>query len=363
MRREWALAWALGCSQDPAVAVTDGAVGDAQDAPSGPTVQCPAPLGAPRERAPPRPSGHPLDDALRLNHLQAKATHNSYHLRSRFAVPEWDYAHAPLTTQLESQGVRGIELDPHWNVDCGRFEVYHVLRFDEETTCRLFTECLEEVRRWSDAHPGHHPLFIQLEPKDGDATTEARLLALEREALSVFPRALVLTPDEVRGTSQTLREAVLSRGWPTLGAARGRVLFYLNDSGAPRAAYTRGGTSLDGRLFFAEASSVEAPYAAVLILNGQVRERDAITAAVRQGFLVRTFAETSLAAGRGGDRTGLESALSGGAHIVSTDFAAPEAPGGYVVEIPGGTPSRCNPVSAPSGCTSLAVEDPSRLGR
>jgi hypothetical protein len=297
-----------------------------------------------------------------VNHLQAKATHNSYHLRSRFMVPEWNYAHAPLPEQLEAQGVRGIELDPHWNVDCDRFEVYHVLRFDEETTCRLFTDCLALVRAWSDAHPNHHPLFIQLEPKDGDATTAARLEALEREALSVFPRALVVTPDEVRGASATLREAVTTRGWPTLADARGRVLFYLNDSGAPRAAYTRGGASLDGRLFFAEASRVDDPYAAVLILNNPVRDREAITRAVRQGFLVRTFAETSLASGRAGDRTGLENALAGGAQLISTDFAAPEAPGGYFVQLPQGTPSRCNPVSAPAGCTSLAVEDPTQLG-
>src|SRR5690606_5928561 len=35
---------------------------------------------------------HPLDDLLRLNHLQAEGTHNSYHLRVREdTLDDWSY--------------------------------------------------------------------------------------------------------------------------------------------------------------------------------------------------------------------------------------------------------------------------------
>lgn len=54
-------------------------------------------------------------------------------------------------------------------------------------------------------------------------------------------------------------------------------------------------------------------------------------------------------------------ALAGAVQILSTDSPAPVPHVDYVVEIPGGTPSRCNPKSAPSECTSEAIEDPAFL--
>lgn len=50
---------------------------------------CPAALGAPTPRTAVPPRG-PMDDALRINHLQAKGTHNSYHLRPAIIGPDWD---------------------------------------------------------------------------------------------------------------------------------------------------------------------------------------------------------------------------------------------------------------------------------
>ena len=43
-----------------------------------------------------------------------------------------------------------------------------------------------------------------------------------------------------------------------------------------------------------------------------------------------------------------DAALTGGAQFVSTDYEVPDPRfGPYVVKIPGGTPARCNPVTAP----------------
>ena len=52
------------------------------------------------------------------------------------------------------------------------------------------------------------------------------------------------------------------------------------------------------------------------------------------------------------------SALASGAQLVSTDYPAPVKGVNYVVEIPGGTPARCNPVTAPKECMSEWIEDP-----
>ena len=47
--------------------------------------------------------------------------------------------------------------------------------------------------------------------------------------------------------------------------------------------------------------------------------------------------------------------------MISTDYpvADPRFPN-YVVAIPGGTPGRCNPITAPPGCQSTDIENPTR---
>jgi hypothetical protein len=317
------------------------------DAPSA----CPIPLGTAAPRPTP-PTFGPLDDTLRVHHLQAKGTHNSYHLRPALPVPDWDYSHAPLDVQFAQQGVRAIELDLHWTDDCERFLVRHIPVVDGRTTCETFAECLTTVRRWSDANPSHHPLFIHLEPKGTwpDATVEARFTAMEREILSVFPRELVITPDEVRGPSPTLAEAIRARGWPTLRATRGRVLFYIDRTDNLRTIYTHNGRDLNGRLAFIDSAATD-PFAGVLVLNN-ARSPD-VLAAVRQNFLVRVFAWS---AGDMRDDALVQAAFDSGAQIVSTDFPGVTATVTRPVEVPNGTPSRCNPLTAPMGCTSEAIE-------
>ena len=54
----------------------------------------------------------------------------------------------------------------------------------------------------------------------------------------------------------------------------------------------------------------------------------------------------------------VEKALEIGAQLISTDFPAKVEEYDYWVEIPDGTPSRCNPLSAPNYCTPEAIENP-----
>lgn len=303
---------------------------------------------------------HPKDDTLRLNQVQLEATHNSYHVESDSnVVPDWNYTHAPLDVQLGDQGVRGVELDVNWNDDDGVFEVFHVAVLDPHSTCDLFTDCLEVLRDWSDAHPGHHTIFVQIEPKSGfsgDSVAE-RLDALDAEIRSVLPPELLVTPDDVRGTHATLAGALAADGWPTLGATRGRFFFYLDGSRDACLAYAGDGT-LAGRAIFPDSEPTD-PFAGFMVVNDP---GDVARARVEAGFLVRVRSE-SLTAVLDGEPDDLEAALATGAQVVSTDFPTQRGDGiTYFVEIPGGAPSRCNPVTAPPDCTSLDVEDPARLG-
>jgi len=235
---------------------------------------------------------------------------------------------------------------------------------DGVSTCDWLSDCLRVIRDWSDAHPGHHTLFVQVEIKQpfDAATAAAQLGALDAELLAVFPREAVVTPAEVQRSHASVREALDTDGWLTLGAVRGRVLFFLDGPDTFYDAYTHGSADLTDRVAFAPGAPSD-PYAAIAILNDPIADHDAIQTALAAHLLVRTRADTNGVEARANDRARLDAALASGAHIVSTDFPDPVTGLDYSVAIPGGTPSRCNPVTAPAACTPISIEDPAHLAR
>lgn len=320
----------------------------------------------------------PLDDVLRVNHVQSKGTHNSYHLRSPLypngPPRDFDYEHAPIPVQLAEQGVRKFELDVYWDWT-GFFRVHHVNYFDQATSCETLVLCLEQLRDWSLAHPNHHPIFVFVEPKGffdpespltiSDEPITGTYDDLDAEIRSVLAPAggidLLVTPDEVRGAHATLRDAILTDGWPTLRTTRGRFVFVMLDEGADRDGYAEGRPSLEGRAMFVTSSEGRADAAAFKV-DGPVGGFDRIQRLVSLGYVVRTRSDAGRE-GQANDRSRLDAALASGAQILSTDYPVPEILGnGYWVEIPGGYPSGCNPISAAGlPCTGLDVENPAAL--
>lgn len=310
------------------------------------------------------PPAHALDDTLRLNHLQMEGTHNSYHRAPPDPIPDWDYDNAPLDEQLGSQGVRAFEIDIYWDADRLRWQVLHIPVVDEETTCDLFLECLSVIRAWSDANPGHHPIFVQIEPKgaafpDG-VEGDSRIDQLDAEIRQIFGDELLILPDDVQGSAATLREQVTTEGWPTLGEVRGKTLFFLNCGRDDCVRYANEGAGLAGRVIFADAREDDS-WASVRVINGGGANA---RTAVEAGYIVRSRAVSVPSAL---ELTGpelqaeLDGVLASGAHIISTDVPVPRPDVALHVEMPGGSPSRCNPVTAPMECTSAAVEDPALL--
>ena len=97
-------------------------------------------------------------------------------------------------------------------------------------------------------------------------------------------------------------------------------------------------------------------------LNDPIADAAKIKAALAANMLVRTRADADTVQARSNNTTMRDAALAGGAQFVSTDYEVPNprfSP--YVVKIPGGTPARCNPVTAPPTCTSTDVENPKLL--
>jgi hypothetical protein len=323
--------------------------------------------------APQSASANRLDSTLRTNQVQVLATHNSYHIQQDAPIqssPTTQYTHAPLDQQLDL-GVRGFEIDAV-NAPDGSFPVLHTPVVDNTSNCTPLAQCLQVTRAWSAAHPGHVPIFILIEPKNDDVDfvidpTLRRFDAAGVDHLDKTVRASLgrqlITPDSVRGTAKTLRGAVSGRrGWPPLSKTRGKVLVALNTGGAIRDAFLQGHPSLERRAMFVTADE-QSPAAAVIKVDDPDEAR--IQALVKQGFIVRTRADADLIEARNHDTSRREIALRSGAQIVSTDFevAVPAIGGDYVVQIPGGTPARCDPVDAPRNCRPSDVENPRQLTR
>jgi hypothetical protein len=350
------------------------------------------------------------DRCLRLNQTQVIGSHNSYHVQPR--EPLWsalrgfdpllaaglEYTHSPLDVQFDEEEVRQIELDIFADsagglydqrailpllglpADSGipeleqpGFKVFHIQEIDFETTCVTLVQCLQQVKLWSDAHSRHLPIVILVELKDEpipdplqvgfvqpQSIGPAELDALDAEIRSVFPEQQLLTPDDVRGTHPTLESAILTDGWPTLGGARGKVMFLMDNAGRFRTDYLASHPILDGRVLFTN-SNPGLPDAAFVKRNDPLGPNTAeIQDLVRRGYLVRTRADADTVQARTGDTTQRDAALLSGAQFVSTDYPVPgrAAPFGtdYVAQIPDGDPARCNPINTGTHCRNDALE-------
>lgn len=327
--------------------------------------------GQPRSLLPPPGSGggttaatsatpYLRDDDLRINEIQMKGSHNSYHLASDAPnAPKWtQYSLPSLTDQLMLYGVRQVELDIHYYG--GRFLVFHLPDVDQRSNCPEFLNCLRELVAWSKTHPYHHPVFVWLEFKDSwdPEKITPHIEELENTVRGAIPREKLLTPDDVRRGMASVTEGLNTYGWPRLGEARGKFVFVILNEGDGRWAYTYGGKTLNGRAMF--VTSRASGYGVVTMIDNVLEQPDAVYGAVNAGYLVRTRVDDLPGQGCCFAQQ-RDKALEMGAHMITTDYPVPNSVPGYSVDMPGGAPSRCNPVTARDFCTSLLIENPGYL--
>ena len=352
--------------------------------------------------------GVAAETAVRINQAQVIGTHNSYHRQADEAMlklierfepkvrPTLEYSHRPLPEQFSRLGIRQVELDIFADPKGGRyakprgpkmaavlglptggpydpeglmrrpgFKVMHVQDIDFRSTVPTFVAGLRQIRDWSAAHPRHFPIFILVELKDDTPSpllTKAlpfgpkELDAIDAEILSVFQREEILTPDDVRGSFASLPGALAKRGWPTLAAARGKVLFGMDNEGRPPDLYLKGHPALQGRLLFVSVPETN-PAAAWMKVNDPVGDFNRIQHLVRRGFLVRTRADADTKQSRENDPRQRDRALASGAQFVSTDYPEPNpAFSPYCVRFPGGIVVRRNPVNGDPKLNGVDLE-------
>ena len=329
-------------------------------------------------------------DDLKINQLQVIGSHNSYRHAiendlyntiqakdTSRSLKALQYTHIDLTAQL-NKGLRNLEIDVFADTKGGKyahpkgldiakseeaydpnglmnkpgFKVFHMPDIDFRTSCYTFEICLQELKKWSDANPDHVPVFITLEPKDGDANffgtkpedfTPELFDALDQELRKGLGNKLI-TPDMVRGKYKTLEEAVLHNNWPTLKKAKGKFLFILDNNGAKRDMYALNHPSLKGRAIFINAEPGK-PEAATLFRNNP--EEAEILELVKKGYLIRTRADADTKEARANDYSHFDAAKKSGAQIITTDYYLPSTffKSPYQIKYDDGSYVRENPVN------------------
>lgn len=341
-------------------------------------------------------------NSMPMNFIQTIGSHNSYKLAipapeleliraySEQSAITLDYSHLTLTQQLEL-GMRQIELDIVYDPEGGRyadpllprqtlgligaehydnrnmrlpgFKVLHAQDLDVRSNCDTWIICLGEIKSWSDKNPQHVPILIMFNAKTGGSAYPEVTAALafdsqafddlDQEVLSVFDKTQLITPDDIRGNFPTLREAVISNGWPSLAVSKGKVFFALDEGPEKVQIYSRGNASLQGLPIFVNSVDEQADHAAYFTMNSPIRDQERIRTAVKSGFIVRTRADANTTEARNNDNSRREAAFSSGAQFISTDYYQPRLEfSEYSVVLPENLVARCNPLLLNLDCTA-----------
>lgn len=335
-------------------------------------------------------------DNVPLNHIQVIGSHNSYKQsidpklfkmlqgRDSVAMSKIDYNHISLTDQLDL-GLLDLEIDvyadtaggkyahpkgldwvpgqPAYNTDgvmnAPGFKVFHIQDIDFRTNSPTFKQCLQELKKWSESHPDHNPIFITMNAKDEvmknpafsipDKFTPGIYDKLDKEIADNLGLDRVITPDKVRGKYKTLEEAVLHQNWPTLKQAKGKFIFLLDEQQPKLGEYISGHPSLKGRVLFTN-SQPGTPEAAIYVLNDAKKDLAQISALVKKGYIIRTRADSDTQEARANDKSSFNAAMLSGAQIISTDYykKSEHFKSDYTIAFADGKYFRLNPLFLPS---------------
>jgi hypothetical protein len=198
---------------------------------------------------------------VRLDQMQILGSHNSYRpllspdLIARYEARHEDYSgslygHPDIVTQLD-MGIRQIEFDPYSDRLGGLYaapyegqadhaimmspgpKVLHSPFEDYHSHCLTLEICFTQVAGWAQAHPDHDLIIIFVNAKDDNAFGPERaadvlynaddLDGIDALARRIFGADRLITPDTVRCTYPSLRDAVMAKNWPMHEASRGKA--------------------------------------------------------------------------------------------------------------------------------------------
>ena len=317
------------------------------------------------------PAGPAGDGCVCLNDIQVIGSHNSYKQAVEQPIldfldqldpslsPALEYEHIPVIDQL-NLGLRSLEFDVYHDPEGGRYsnprglgivqdagatplpydeagdliipglKMFHIQDVDFRSHHLLFVNGLAALKAWSDDHDGHLPIVVLINAKDDlipltvsplPFTTTA-LATIDAEIRTIFSPEDLITPDDVRGSFESLEQAVLTAGWPELVDVSGKILFVLDENSSKTNLYLESFPGLQGAAMFVDREEGN-PEAAFRIVNDPVADFEKIQSLVNQGYMVRTRADSETVEARANDRSRFERAIASGAQIISTDYYLP----------------------------------------
>ncbi len=300
------------------------------------------------------------NDPLKINHIQVKGTHNSYHVKPNGpTIRAYDYTHEPLDIQAKDFDVRQFEIDVWWSPG-QQLRVYHN-QYDRGTTCQTLRQCLDVLLGWSNSSPNHVPLMIWIEPKEWAETTTSTTLVMNAQSMIedideqinlAWPREKMITPDDVRGDHPDLSTAVTTSGWPLLEDSRGKAMFILLGGGDVRDDYHSKYPNMEGATMFTMSTSIT-PESAIFSNTDPIGDADEIRELIEAGYIVRSRADNAEDGEADNNETERrDTAIDIGAHSISTDYPSKVDGIDYWVDLN----VRCNPISAPIYCMDELLE-------
>lgn len=154
----------------------------------------------------------------------------------------YEKAKYPYFADALDSGAGMLELDVWTNVFGSGWRVSHSNPVGNDNNCenaaspaelrtkarnQSLAGCLTDMKSWHDAHPGHRPILLKVELKDGfqgrNGRGPADLDALLKSKLG----DAVYRPGQLTGGHATLDEAVRSDGWPQRSALAGKFIVEL----------------------------------------------------------------------------------------------------------------------------------------
>jgi hypothetical protein len=325
---------------------------------------------------------------LRLNEVRVLASHNSYKgfpdkkvlsFLTKFKKQlgdandpiQLDYGHPTLPIQFDEYGIRGIEIDINYDPKgglykkravnkfiCGLktriknpvmktpgFKVLHIADVDYETNYLTFTAVLLELKKWSEEHPKHTPIFVNIEAKGtnpGDESKALRFLgfkksipfsaeaynALDKEIFAVLNRENIYQPQDLLGNYTNIKERLGSIGWPLESECLGKIIFILE--GSHQELYNS--ETLNRPMFvYKSPNDINAAF----VIQNDPIGNEAYIQELSKTYIVRTRSDAGTIDARNNDYRRFNAALNSKAQIISTDFYKNDARfGDFQIVIP-----------------------------
>ena len=310
---------------------------------------------------------------LRLNEIRVLASHNSYkgfpdkkvlQFLTKFKKQlgeandpmQLDYGHPTLPIQFDEYGIRGIEIDINYDPKgglyqkravnkfiCGLktkiknpemkapgFKVLHIADVDYETNYLTFTAVLLELKKWSEEHPKHTPVFVNIEAKGknlGDGSKVLKFLGfkksipfnteayneLDKEINAVLNRANIYQPEDLIGNYTSIKARLENKGWPLESECLGKIIFILE--GDNKRLYNS--ETLNRPMFtYKNPSDINAAF----VMHDNPLGNEAFIQELCKTFIVRTRSDEGTIEARNNDYRRFNAALNSKAQIISSDF-------------------------------------------